>query len=104
MRDFWDEVDRCGQPDWPQRALVPKELMPGRSVPHAQLLALLQVAAERQGRQPFGVEELVVVASDGEGSFVVEEDPSQPDVDQLDDVDDGGEDHRIEVFLRSRSA
>lgn len=96
-RDFWSQIDLCGQPMWPQLLRLPAGLL-GRQedYSHQEVMAAARAVAgqEIQTRQPV---QLVTLSPDSDGRFRVEDDAASPPASLL--RDDSATDHRTLVYL-----
>lgn len=64
--DFWNRLNRCGQPDWPQIVRLPTGYGDTMNTPAETLVALQTAAGDLQGRR---ARELTTFGSDGKVGF-----------------------------------
>ncbi|WP_261570746.1 hypothetical protein [Frankia gtarii] len=110
--DFWDMIDQCGQPDWPQLVRVPARLAVSDHYSSTQVLPLLRQAAGFGTEQKTSIGELWSLAADGDGVYriVRSSDGHALGAGSAREVD-GDEvrrrareaDHRIVVFLDAKA-
>jgi hypothetical protein len=98
-RDFWIDLESCGQPEWPQFVRVPREFLPEgySSIARRQLLAALRNAGHEESRSPRRFDDIVTFAPNVDDQWTVMQLPDQ-EVDEPRDME-GEEEYRQIVFV-----
>jgi hypothetical protein len=106
--DFWDEIDQCGRPGWPQLIRIPAQFLDGSGrgpYGREQIAAMLREVANMQDRV-FDSEQLVTLQTDEDGNYgeprSLADYGRRTDKDEQEEVD-GVDDNRQIIFIEARA-
>jgi hypothetical protein len=96
-RRFWDELEHCGRPGWPQLVQLPSGILP----PSRRFSArtVLEMLREVRGEGEYEAGDLVELVPDGDGGFRRSRAESLGRALTIDAEPTGMEEHRQLVFL-----